>query len=336
MNLSKVKTTLTQGQFTEFFLQFAKESTHFDEFLSLINLKQKSVTLFDFSAALISDLRVQGKLRLAETYSTSVESFKRFLKGDDILLQDIDGQLLAKYESYLISKKLTLNTTSFYMRNLRSIYNRAVEKGLIIQMNPFKRVYTGVDVTNKRALPISVIKDILDLKLERDALIFARDLFIFSFYLRGISFVDIAYLTHDNLKGGYLVYRRRKTNQELSIKWEPCMQEIVNRYHLKGSKYLLPILNENSTDLRHQYLRMSHNVNRKLGQIGRVLNLPHPLTMYVARHSWASAAMNKRVPLAVISQAMGHDSEKTTKIYLSALDKSEIDEANNLLINALL
>ena len=222
------------------------------------------------------------------------------------------------------------------MRNLRSIYNRAVEKGLIIQMNPFKRVYTGVDVTNKRALPISVIKDILYLKLERDALIFARDLFIFSFYLRGISFVDIAYLTHDNLKGGYLVYRRRKTNQELSIKWEPCMQEIVNRYHLKGSKYLLPILNENSTDLRHQYLTMSHNVNRKLGQIGRVLNLPHPLTMYVARHSWASAAMNKRVPLAVISQAMGHDSEKTTKIYLSALDKSEIDEANNLLINALL
>ena len=84
MNLSKVKTTLTQGQFTEFFLQFAKESTHFDEFLSLINLKQKSVTLFDFSVALISDLRVQGKLRLAETYSTSVESFKRFLKGDDI------------------------------------------------------------------------------------------------------------------------------------------------------------------------------------------------------------------------------------------------------------
>lgn len=265
MNLSKVKTTLTQGQFTEFFLQFAKESTHFDEFVSLLNLKQKSVTLFDFSAALISDLRVQGKLRLAETYRTSVESFKRFLKGDDILLQDIDGQLLAKYESYLISKKLTLNTTSFYMRNLRSIYNRAVEKGLIIQMNPFKRVYTGVDVTNKRALPISVIKDILDLKLERDALIFARDLFIFSFYLRGISFVDIAYLTRDNLKGGYLVYRRRKTNQELSIKWEPCMQEIVNRYHLKGSKYLLPILNENSTDLRHQYLTMSHNVNRNLG-----------------------------------------------------------------------
>ena len=161
-----------------------------------------------------------------------------------MLLEDIDSDLMMMYEAFLHNRGLTKNSTSFYMRILRAVYNRAVEKDLTINRNPFKYVYTGIDKTIKRAIPLKAIKQIKNLDLSLQPLLdFARDMFLFSFYTRGMSFIDMAYLKKKDLSNGILSYRRRKTGQQLFIRWEKCMQEIVEKYDTDYySPYLLPIL----------------------------------------------------------------------------------------------
>ena len=290
-----------------------------------------------FSYKLAEHLKRTGQHRLAETYTSSVNSFLRF-RGEqgDIRLDEIDEDLIKEYEYYLLEEcKLCRNTSSFYNRNLRAIYNRAVKKKLTIDRHPFSEVYTGVDKTAKRALPIQTVKDIKDLDFGEDTeMAFTRDLYLMSFDLRGISFVDLAMLETDQLKDGYLTYYRQKTRQKLEIKWEKQMQEIVERYHVEGSRYLLPILSEDGGDLRRQYLNALHRMNLQLKKIGKLVNCPIPLTTYTARHCWASAAYRLNIPTSSISQALGHDSEKTTRIYLNSLDNRVIDDANMTVIRA--
>ena len=228
------------------------------------------------------------------------------------------------------------NSSSFYMRNLRAIYNRAVERELTVQRYPFKHVYTGVDKTVKRAVPLKVIRRIRDLDLTLSPVLdYARDLFMFSFYTRGMAFVDMAYLKKKDLQNGVLVYRRQKTGQQLFIKWEKPMQEIVGKYDTSATPYLLPIIRDMDTDARKQYKNAAHLVNDKLKKIGRQLGLAIPLTSYVARHAWASIAKSKNIPISTISEAMGHDSENTTRIYLASLDTSVVDKANSLILKSL-
>ena len=156
-----------------------------------------------FSYKLAEHLKRTGQHRLAETYTSSVNSFLRF-RGEqgDIRLDEIDEDLIKEYEYYLLEEcKLCRNTSSFYNRNLRAIYNRAVKKKLTIDRHPFSEVYTGVDKTAKRALPIQTVKDIKDLDFGEDTeMAFTRDLYLMSFDLRGISFVDLAMLETDQLK----------------------------------------------------------------------------------------------------------------------------------------
>ncbi len=292
---------------------------------------------FCYSEYVIANLNSLGKVRLAETYTTTINSFKRFRCGKDIPLCKIDAYLMQSYEAWLKDNGVCPNSSSFYIRNIRAIYNRAVDKGIIEQRFPFKYVYTGVDKTVKRGVPLRIIKQIKELDLENNlSLDFARDMFLFSFYTRGMSFIDMSFLKKRDLNGKILSYRRRKTSQQLFIKWESCMQEIVDKYHSEETDYLLPIIRNIDIAERKQYLYSAHNINRNLKKIGNMLELPLPLTMYVARHTWASIARSKNIPLSVISEGMGHDSESTTKIYLSSLDNNAIDKANRMIIKLLL
>lgn len=293
-------------------------------------------SFFLFMQVNIAGLQRSGKVRTSETYMTTFSSFMRFMNGRDILLNDVDSELMIRYEAYLKANGVSMNTISFYMRILRAVYNRAVERGMVRQRDPFKHVYTGIDKTVKRAVPFKAIRQIKELDLEMfPSLAYARDLFLFSFYTRGMSFVDMAYLKKNNLNNGILTYRRKKTGQLLSIKWEKCMQDIVDKYPVNISSYLLPII-KNEEDDRRQYKNAICLINRKLKVIGEMLGIPHPLTMYVARHSWASTAKDKHIPIAVISEGMGHNSEKTTSIYLASLDGAIIDKANSLIIKGLM
>jgi len=294
------------------------------------------ITVFEYMKQQAERLKKLGRLRTGETYRQTLNSFMRFRNGVDLYFDMLNADVVEQYESYMRANDLSRNTTSFYIRILRCIYNRAVEDGLAKQTDLFKRVYTGVDKTAKRAITLKEIKRIKKLDLtDKPDLNYARDIFLFSFYMRGMSFIDIAYLRKLDLSNGYITYIRKKTGQQLTIRWERSMQEIVDKYPENPTQYLLPIITKQDTTERQQYLNKILFVNRKLKQIAQLAKIVTPLSMYVSRHSWASIAKSKNVPLSVISEGMGHDNEKTTRIYLATIQTNQIDDANSLILKEL-
>ena len=306
-----------------------------DDVITMFHKLTKESSLFTFMQGVIAQLKQLGKIRTSETYTATLKSFMAFRESQDVPLDGISSDMMLLYEAHLKARDVRMNTISFYMRNLRAVYNRAVEKGLTPQNKPFRHVYTGVDKTIKRAIPIKEIKALKELDLSlKPSLNFARDMFMFSFYTRGMSFIDMAYLKKSDLQNGILTYRRRKTGQQLSINWEKCMEDIVSKYAQNQTDYLLPIIKETVNE-RRQYDNALHLVNYHLKDLSSLLKLQRPLTMYVARHSWASAAKAKNIPLSVISEGMGHDSEATTQIYLASLETSVVDKANKMILGLL-
>ncbi len=315
-----------------------------DDIINAFTIQSQEQTFFNFMQSVIAKLKLLNKYRTAENYSTALNNFAKFRNNEDLSMREIDSDMMMQYEASLIRRGVTKNTTSFYMRILRAVYNRAVEQELIEQRNPFKYVYTGIDKTVKRAISLAAIKRIKELDLSlQPTLDFARDMFLFSFYTRGMSFIDMAYLRKTDFRNGIITYCRRKTGQQLSIKWEKCMQEIVRKYERNNiyrsissdSSYLLPILTPPFDNTRSQYRSTLQLINRSLKTIAKLAKLDVPLTMYVARHSWASIARSKHIPVSVISEGMGHDSETTTQIYLASLDTAIIDQANSLILKSL-
>ena len=313
------------------------ESYTADDIVTKFNEQATEQSLFCFMQGVIGQLKRLNRVRTSETYAATLSSFMKFRDGQDILLCEIDGDTMMLYEAWLKAKGICPNTISFYMRILRAVYNRAVEKELVEQKHPFKHVYTGIDKTVKRAVPLKAIKRIKELDLTlKPHLDYARDMFLFSFYTRGMSFIDMAYLKKSDLKNGVLTYRRKKTNQQLSIRWEKCMAEIVAKYEGRSTtQYLLPIITNPLTDERIQYRNAIYRVNTALKVVAKMAGLSIPLSMYCARHGWASVAKSKNIPLSVISEGMGHDSEETTRIYLASLDSNVIDKANSLILKDL-
>lgn len=297
---------------------------------------QEKLSIYCVTQNTIIRLQRLGRLRTSEAYSTAIRSFMRFRNGKDVLLRNFDSDLMQEYEMYLKANRISPNTISFYMRNLRAVYNRAVEQGKVKQSYPFRHVYTGIAKTAKRALTFEMLKRIKEADLSAiPQAEFARDMFLFSLYTRGMSFVDMAFLRKDNLKNGILTYRRRKTGQTLRIRWEECMQAIVDKYPGNGSPYLLPVISKPGYNERRQYMSGILQVNRYLKRIGEHLGLDSFFTLYSARHSWASIARSRRIPLSIISEGLGHHSETTTQIYLAEIDMAEIDRANSVVLKGL-
>ena len=305
-----------------------------ESIVETFNNEVNDVTLFNYTESLISKMIRKGQMRTSETYNSTLNSLKRFRRGRDLYFVELDNNLAEEYEYYLKRDGLSMNTISFYMRRLRAIYNKAVEEGYTEQNSPFRKVYTASEKTVKRAIPLRFVKKLKSMELSHSpSQAYARDMFLFSFYTRGMSFVDIANLQKKDLKNGILTYRRKKTGQQLFIKWEQCMQDIVERNSpAADSPYLLNVIRDAGGDTRKQYLNASTIINRNLKTIGRLIGLEAPLSMYVARHSWASIAKKEGVALSVISEGMGHNSESTTQIYLASLDSSVIDRANQKII----
>jgi site-specific recombinase XerD len=285
---------------------------------------------FPFIKHLIDKLETERRSKTSSIYKTAQRSFSRFRYGEDIRIDRIDNHLIQRYETYLKDNGVCLNSISCYMRALRAIYNQAVEKGLTISKNPFRDVYTGIDKTIKRAVNEDVIVKLHGLELsEYPSLQQSRDLFMFSFYTRGMSFIDMANLTRNNLNNGYIVYSRSKTKQVLTIKVEKCIEEIIERYKDSAIEiYLLPIYSEQNRS-SGSHLR---TYNKRLKRISEILGLEKPLSSYVSRHSWATIAHRKGISVQVISEGMGHENEKTTRIYLASMDQSVIDNANAQII----
>ena len=307
-----------------------------DDVIDEFNRYADEYSLFNYMESIIAKLKQNGKVRTSETYKSTLNSFKKFREDEDIMLDCLTSEIMEAYEAWHHKRGVAPNTISFYTRILRAVYNHAVEDDIIENRNPFRKVYTGIDKTVKRALPLTVIKKIkaLDLSLT-PSLDFARDMFLMSFYLRGMSFIDMAFLKKTDLKNGYVTYRRRKTGQQLIIEWTKEMQMLLDKYPENESDYLLPIIRNPGTNERCTYRNVGYNINHNLKTIAGMVGVTIPLTLYVARHSWASAAKAKGIPLSVISEGLGHDNEATTQIYLASLDISVVDKANSLILNSL-
>ena len=296
------------------------------------------VSVLDFMKNQIRLMRNANRLGTALNYEKTMKNFAEFLGGVNLPFSAMTEQLVAEYNAFLVQRGMVRNSISFYMRIMRAVYNKAVRQKLVEQSHPFTEVYTGIDRTRKRAVSESVISQLYKLKLTEDTpLALARDIFIFSYCTRGMAFVDIAYLKKENIQNGVICYARRKTGQLLSVRIEPSIQRIIDRYSSALSPYVFPILTSMDTKEAYEEYQVSiNNHNRQLRRLSKMLPAGCKLTSYTSRHSWATAARNHNVPISVISAGMGHTSEQTTQIYLTMLENSVIDDANQGLIRSLL
>ena len=306
-----------------------------DDIVSAFRLLPPCQTWFSFIHGMVAKKLRIGRLGTAKTYRDALMSFSRFRNGEDLTIDALDAETMNLYEAWLKGRGVKRNSSSCYLRTLRTLYRKAVETGLTTDKHIFRHVFTGFAKTAKRAIPLGSLRAIRQLQLsEGSAIAFARDLFMLIVYLQGISFVDLAYLKKDDIRNGQLHYSRKKTGQELTVGWESVMQDIVDNYiHLtKGSPYLLPIITKTDGTERRQYERMEHKVNYYLKKIGTMVGLQASLTTYTGRHTWASILRDMGTSLSVISKGLGHESLKTTQIYLSSIDMEGVVKANRKMI----
>ncbi len=316
--------------------EFRQPNYTSDDIVAAFHRKSCEKSLFNYMERVIHRLRQLNHTGTAHNYQAALNSIKRFRDDKDIVFDEITHILVEDYQAYLKFTGLAPNSISFYMRIFRAVYNRIVGQELTQDHKPFRTVFTGREKTRKRAISISDLRHIKELDLSmKPNLEYARDIFMFLFYCRGMSFVDAAYLKKSDVQNGLISYRRHKTNQLLHIKVVSQIQNIINCYTDDDSPYLLPIITRYGINERKQYESTLRRINYALKEIAKMIKLPITLSTYVSRHSWATIAKSKNVPVNVISDALGHDSLTTTQIYLASIDTSTIDRANDLIIKSL-
>ena len=314
--------------------------------------KQKQGQLFcEYIEQVVKAVIEENRFGTAETYRYSGVSFKKYLGGKDISIDKITCELINDYERWLKVEKKSKNTISCYMRSLRAIYNRAIREKVFIvdknRSNPFSEVFTGNAKTEKRAAGVKEISKLMELELEVEegkkrgilSTSISLDIFLFCIFTQGMAFMDAAYLKKEDIKDGIIRYKRRKTGQLITIQMESHIANIIKRYANPNSGYVFPIFErcENS-DERTKWKKAITALavhNRNLDKLAKLAGIEQHLTSYVARHSWASIASQAGIPIATISKGMGHESEKTTRIYISQLDFSDVSRANRKVISNL-
>lgn len=287
----------------------------------------------------VEELLAVDRHRTACAYRSVLRSIASFCGTEVSLDKAFSREFLFLYQKYLLSKGRSVNTISFYMRMLRSLYNQAVEREVVVFVPKlFSEVCTANDATVKRAASADVIHRLLSLCLPAcSKLAFSRDVFLLSIYLQGISFVDLAFLKKADLRGEMISYFRRKTGSKVNVGLIPEAKALIEKYLVLtvGTSYLLPIIVAPGKDERRQYESALRTYNRHLKQLAVFSGISDNLTSYVARHSWATTAYHSGVAVSVISQAMGHKTEEVTRIYLASFSLEVLSEANEAVFAAL-
>ncbi|MDH6355993.1 integrase [Dysgonomonas sp. PH5-45] len=286
----------------------------------------------------IDRLRQENRLKTASIYKELLVSMLDFNTHLDIYFSEIDIIWLREYEAFLRKKGLSDNSLGVRFRTLRSIFNKAIELNIVKQeYYPFKvyKVSKLHTETVKRAIQKSDIEAIINYNADSEYTRLAIDLFYFSYLSGGINFVDIAHLTKSNIIEDRLIYTRKKTKKLIKIPLQLKASELIGKYSNPDNPYLFPIFTsfhkteQQRANRVHKVLAI---INKRLKQIGQELNISIDLTTYVARHSFATVLKRSGVNTSIISESLGHSSEKVTQIYLDSFENSQIDEAmKNLL-----
>lgn len=299
--------------------------------------KRTPTKFVEFVEGIITELETIKKFGNAKAYLNTKGVFVRFLKDkfkrENIDLLSINENLIKEFRADLVKRGGSTNGISFQLRTLRAIINRAIRHGLYPEENyPFKNITISSQPTRKLAVNKDVIQLIEKMSKSKDEYInLFRDIFLFSFYTRGMSFVDIAYLKVGNIENGRINYHRSKTGQLFSIKIIPKIETIINRYkkRKKADNYLFPIITRSGKEYL-DYRNGMRLMNKKLKEISIILKLDVNLSTYVTRHSWATIAKKQGVATAVISEGLGHTTEEITQVYLDSFENDTLDAANDL------
>ena len=305
----------------------------------------KEVTLQEMLSSIIGELRENGRWGTAHIYQAVLNVFSTFNNHKDLPLRKLNSVLLKHFEMHLRQRDCSWNTISTYMKTVRSAYNQAVDLRYV-RYTPrlFEHVYTGTKADSKRALEVSDMGDLV-----RDAeMILSKTnslsgiqrtklLFVFMFLVRGLPFVDLAYLHKKDLQGNVLSYRRRKTGRAMRVVLSPEAMQLVHMIADKNQNppYLFPILHskEGSEAAYREYQSALRCFNYRLLSLKRNLNLDSHLSTYTARHTWATMAYYCEIHPGIISEAMGHSSINVTETYLKPFHDRKIDEANEKVIS---
>lgn len=299
----------------------------------------------------IEELEATDHIKNARYYRCCLNCLMAFTKGTDIELKSIDTVFLNDFATWMkVKKRLRMNTIGNRLRGLKAVINRAVvSKTISADMNPFNefKVSKYKEETSKRAILKQDIERIINLDLKSISdentfplYDFARDIFVFSYLGCGINIVDIAFLKYANvIDNERLQFRRSKTKKMISFRLQPMAKDIIKKYSKKKHKqtdYVFPIFDDTKQKtMKEKYYKLDYQtryVNKYLKKIGEHLDISLKLTSYVARHSFATVLKRSGVNTSIISEAMGHSSEKVTQIYLDSFENTQIDEAmTNLL-----
>ena len=248
----------------------------------------------------VEKLRDEGRYDAAIKLKKYLRKFITYLGKNEVPFKDFDALLMRNYHTWLKNQELGRNTISLYIRNLKRVYKLAVNDGLAADSNPFEGMDVSYRVKKERnGLTLDEVKRLRDLDLsgESEMTVFARDIFLFTVYARGMRSDDIFRLTRKNIKNGQLNYRQHVTGKEIFIPWEPALQEIADRYRRKGTSLLFPVVTAKSPHEQwKQYDAILHRINYNLKKLGEMMELGYPLNLTVARHSWES--MTKSVSIS--------------------------------------
>lgn len=255
-----------------------------------VHSPQQATTVNDLFKLSIDRLKIARRTGYALSVQQVYNSLLEYNQHLDIYFSDIDVVWLKQYELHLRSKELSDNTIAIRFRTLRAIYNTAVEERIVKpEYYPFKnyKVSKLIRETPKRSITKSDVEAIISYRTEHEYTIFAIDLFLFTYLMGGINFVDIAYLTRDNIIDDRLIYSRRKTGKLIKLPLQDKAIELIDKYRQFDNPYLFPIFSKfHRTDQQkaNRVHKVITKVNKYLKAVGEELGLPIDLTTYVARH----------------------------------------------------
>ena len=310
-----------------------------DDIVSAFKLLPPCRTWFDFIHSMIAQKMRIGRNGTAKTYRDALASFSLFRDGEDITIDALDTETMNLYEAWLKGRGVKRNSSSCYLRTLRTLYRKAVEAGLTTDKNIFRHVFTGFAKTTKRAIPLDYIRTIKQLQLpEGSPQSFARDMFILCIYLQGISFVDMAYLKKNDIKKRQTAIQPKKNRTGSEHQLGTCHARHCGHIRTPDHRKSIPVAYHYRSRRNRTYPIRTDGTQSELSlkKIGTMAGLQMPLTTYTGRHSWASTMRDMGVSLSVISKGLGHESLKTTQIYLSSIDTEGVAKANRKMIGKIL
>ncbi len=326
--------------YTDKVIEFKSQEKEFTatSLMEKVNKPVKRKTVQEVFNQYIQELESANRLRYADMYKCTMHSLIKFNKHLDIPFSDMDTIWLKRYEVWLQSQGLAINTLGTRFRHLRVIYNFAIEEKIVkseyYPFNSFK-VSKLSQTTAKRSIQKDKILSVLNYQGQTPLECLAIDLFTFSYLAAGINFGDIARLTKDNILGNRLIYIRKKTQKQIKVSLQEQAIKLIQKYSMPDNPYLFPILS-NFHKTEQQKVNRIHKiiakVNKSLKEIGERLNIPIDLTTYVARHSFATVLKRSGVNTSLICEALGHSSERVTQIYLDSFGNDQMEDAmKNLL-----